>query len=238
MDRAEAIRELTQWRDQMKSHGVPNYGKKLTALDLAIEALKDDTHSPKCGTIVRDGRQYHDLVYRGEVLVNRGDAEFATTTDCISRQDAINAMCRECSHSIFGEWCMDDCTEVAILKNLPPVNQKQITGKLEPVENATSEGEESTMGQPKSKLDLISRQEVLGYIDRLTGSGLGKVKSLEYIKKYVERMESSERESGEWIKNDDYVCDQCGYHMIVGGGAYNFCPNCGAKMNKGGDDNE
>lgn len=40
----------------------------------------------------------------------------------------------------------------------------------------------------------------------------------------------AERESGEWIKNDDYVCDQCGYHMIVGGGAYNFCPNCGTDM--------
>ena len=33
-----------------------------------------------------------------------------------------------------------------------------------------------------------------------------------------------------WIKDDDYVCDYCGYHMIVGGGAYNYCPNCGARM--------
>ena len=33
-----------------------------------------------------------------------------------------------------------------------------------------------------------------------------------------------------WIKDDDYVCDYCGYHMIVGGGVYNYCPNCGAKM--------
>ena len=41
MDRGEAIQELKQWRDQMKSHGVPDYGKKLTALDLAIEALKE-----------------------------------------------------------------------------------------------------------------------------------------------------------------------------------------------------
>lgn len=41
MDRREAIKELTQWRDQMKSHGVPNYGKKLTALNLAIEALEE-----------------------------------------------------------------------------------------------------------------------------------------------------------------------------------------------------
>ena len=36
--------------------------------------------------------------------------------------------------------------------------------------------------------------------------------------------------TGEWIKNDDFTCSACGYHMIVGGGAYNYCPNCGAKM--------
>ena len=36
--------------------------------------------------------------------------------------------------------------------------------------------------------------------------------------------------TGEWIKNDDFTCSACGYHMIVGGGAYNYCPNCGADM--------
>ena len=39
-----------------------------------------------------------------------------------------------------------------------------------------------------------------------------------------------EPKTGEWIQDDDYICDQCGYHMIVGGGAYNYCPNCGADM--------
>ena len=38
--------------------------------------------------------------------------------------------------------------------------------------------------------DLISRAEVLGYIERVTNSGLGKNKSLDYIGKYVERMPS------------------------------------------------
>ena len=46
---------------------------------------------------------------------------------------------------------------------------------------------------------------------------------------------AEEPKTGEWIQDDDYICDQCGYHMTVGGGAYNFCPNCGAKMG-GGDD--
>lgn len=41
---------------------------------------------------------------------------------------------------------------------------------------------------------------------------------------------SAEAVQGEWIQDDDYICDQCGYHMIVGGGAYNYCPNCGTNM--------
>lgn len=48
----------------------------------------------------------------------------------------------------------------------------------------------------------------------------------------IRAYEDGER-TGEWIKNDDFTCSACGYHMIVGGGAYNYCPNCGAKM-KGG----
>ena len=39
-----------------------------------------------------------------------------------------------------------------------------------------------------------------------------------------------DRPKGEWIKNDDFICSECGYHMIVGDGAYNFCPNCGSDM--------
>ena len=36
--------------------------------------------------------------------------------------------------------------------------------------------------------DLVDRQLVLSYIDRVTNSGLGKHKALEYIRKYVENM--------------------------------------------------
>ena len=35
---------------------------------------------------------------------------------------------------------------------------------------------------------------------------------------------------GRWEKNDDYTCSLCGYRMVIGDGAYNYCPNCGAKM--------
>ena len=100
MDRREAI----EW---LKSIRRTSVFEQVEALDLAIEALKGDLHCPKCGTIVRNGRQYHDLVYRGESQTTESqgermtrivhelsgcDAESATTTDCISRQKAIEAV--------------------------------------------------------------------------------------------------------------------------------------------------
>ena len=39
MTREEAIHELTEWREQMENHGVPNWSSKLNALDMAISAL-------------------------------------------------------------------------------------------------------------------------------------------------------------------------------------------------------
>ena len=38
------------------------------------------------------------------------------------------------------------------------------------------------------------------------------------------------RPKGKWIKGDMFECDLCHHKMIVGDGAYNYCPNCGADM--------
>lgn len=95
--------------------------------------------------------------------------------------------------------------------------------------------------------DLIRRGDVLGYISRLNGCGLGKVKSLEYIRKYVERPPSADRPQGEWVDAEIplesggsmpiQVCNLCKtfYPLAYTGGGHRFCPNCGAKM-KGADD--
>ena len=37
---------------------------------------------------------------------------------------------------------------------------------------------------------------------------------------------------GRWEKNDDYTCSLCGYRMVIGDGAYHYCPNCGARMDE------
>lgn len=79
--------------------------------------------------------------------------------------------CKDCIH------CADDwngnepmftcelarCCESVYPDDFCSYGEKQVTGKLESVEKATSEGEESTMGQPKSKLesDTISRQAAI-----------------------------------------------------------------------------
>lgn len=46
------------------------------------------------------------------------------------------------------------------------------------------------------------------------------------------------RPQGEWIYSHDTfskrICNKCNYsQIIVDGMAYNFCPNCGADMQKG-----
>ena len=90
--------------------------------------------------------------------------------------------------------------------------------------------------------DLISRAEAVGYIDRVTNSGLGKNKSLDYIRKYIERMPSVSAERvGEWIEVEDYngdihyQCSNCKEEFYLEYGTpkeneYHFCPNCGARM--------
>ena len=162
MDRREAIKILEGFRYYI-IHEDTN-----EALDLAIEALKGDLHCPKCGTIVRDGRQYHDLVYRGEAEPKESqgermtrivhelsgcDAESATTTDCISRAE-------------------------------------QVTRKLKNPCDSLLKADSDECKEQKSKLDCISRADAIAYIDRVTNSGLGKNKSLDYIRKYISALPS------------------------------------------------
>ena len=135
MDRAEA-RNILWW---IKAAAETTMDRE--ALDLAIEALQGDLHCPKCGTIVRDGRQYHDLVYRGEAEKHQlsgetstisenesveGDAESATDTDCISRADTIKAMCSKC---VINRECIGECSDVVAIKNMPPVEPERPKGE-------------------------------------------------------------------------------------------------------------
>lgn len=92
--------------------------KQHEALDLAIEALRGDFHCPKCGTIVRDDRQCHDLVYRGEAEV--------TDTDLISRQAAIEVLSHVKDDEKWRSECVDN--EIRLIQLLPPVEPKRPKG--------------------------------------------------------------------------------------------------------------
>lgn len=198
MDRSEAI-------DILVGVIATNSEEENEALDLAIEALsesqitlcKDCVWEKDCTQLVsqrdEDGEviaafhltscswgQAEDTI---EVL---GVAENATTTDCISREATIVMGMPSCNHTC---------------------NQKQVTSKLETAETATSDGEESTMNQPKSKLDCISRADAIAYIDRILNSGLGKNKSLDYIRKYISALPSAETHE---IRTETHgVCLDC-----------------------------
>lgn len=95
-------------------------------------------------------------------------------------------------------------------------------------------------------MKVIYADNVLSYIDRLLTCGLGKNKSLGYIRKFVENLPSVEPVRGEWLKafrymreNIDtgklepvcsYDCPICNYHTGNQGAKFNFCPNCGCDM--------
>jgi len=58
-------------------------------------------------------------------------------SDLISRQAAIDALCRECTP--VGYECRADCTEVEILRKLPPVEPERPRGEWEKTEHSTNE---------------------------------------------------------------------------------------------------
>lgn len=86
--------------------------------------------------------------------------------------------------------------------------------------------------------DAISRQAVLSYIEFILTHGMGKKKSFEFIKKYVEKQPSvtPKQKMGRWIKISPagiYECSECGQNVMTGDiDAYRHCHGCGAKMSE------
>lgn len=86
--------------------------------------------------------------------------------------------------------------------------------------------------------DCVSRSAVLDYIDKILNCGMGKKKSFEFIRKFVEKLSSvtPKRKQGEWILDEtdnSITCNKCAcviYANDIMNGEPHFCPNCGAEM--------
>lgn len=166
------------------------------------------------------------------------------STDLISRQDAIDALCKQCTGESKSEYCGQDCMEVEALRALPSAditnteackkcqeatervlnNQgekiKELDGRIKESESAKQNG------------DFISRQATMeefarhdctnGEVQFFTG------KDVQEILKIIP---SAETVYGEWnrLSRDTFHCKICGRTFIVlqGEESMNFCPQCG-----------
>lgn len=140
MTREEALKELAEWREQMKNHGVPDYGKKLMALDMAIEALTNadpnaDQHVQHVGCV-----------------------------DLISRQDAFRTYQVKVCHGVACSECQiieadGTCRIEAWLKDIPSADRPtgHIVTKCNGEFRPTVWAECSECGEPIDPWDKFCR---------------------------------------------------------------------------------
>ena len=140
--------------------------------------------------------------------------------DLISRQDAVNEI-----HKYFVAEIDKTPTEIdedgdELYADMPTVNSllacnKELSKRIKSLPSAQPIG------------DLVSRQAVLSLFSNSFYSGLA-----EQINALPSAPDSRRR--GEWVDNHNgtFVCDQCGCKHSKS----NFCPNCGTRMYKGGEE--
>lgn len=129
------------------------------------------------------------------------------------------ARCKDCIHH---QDCEIEFVAQASTKFYFSCGEKQVTGKLNNPDDSLLTEESKACKEQKSKVyrgeaevtdtDLISRAKVLGYIDRVKNIGLGKHKSLEYIRKYVDCMDLAKGIDADLISRQaaiEALCREC-----------------------------
>ena len=150
-------------------------------------------------------------------------------SDPISRSDAIwakpeyrNEDMLDKEKSTYNKgW--NDCNDawVAIIKALPSADAVHI--------ETYRELYEKYVNLKHASAEAVSMEDAM------------QIQNTILFKEYLRGRRNAEAVQGEWIDRSDggrikypwwesNECNQCGEY---GSGAYNFCPNCGAKMTKG-----
>lgn len=148
------------------------------ALDLAIEALKEPTG---------------DYEFFGGTYAKEGDAESATTTDCISRQAAIEAFCDDCRGLKPGQcehW--DSCKSQKELRSLPPVTPTEPTDCTDFINWLLEE----VLDEENWELNAVANGEII--CRKLKKLDLLEVKDGYYVRASV----TPEGRTGEWVDTE------------------------------------
>lgn len=97
--------------------------------------------------------------------------------------------------------------------------------------------------------DLISRKAAIDAISSMFAPTPVQKDMVEDCLEIIENLPSAEPKTGKWVSEkrryksedgNDYTyfishCSECGVRRRIGWQGVNFCPNCGAKMDEGGD---
>lgn len=231
-------------------NGIGNTADERQAIEIAIEALSEDTKcystmseeyeeaiealsEPKCETCRHNDKESAECD-----ICCGSNSHYEPSGDLISRAEV---------HKVLSLLATEGGKDAKLLfsdahesiDNIPSADRSITSGYIADDKEVPPYTTTSAVSAEPSG-DLINRAELLGYIDRVTNSGLGKNKSLDYIHKYVERTESvsADRPKGEWVRIWASVyetcpftrCSNCNEQYPLIAENYNYCPNCGARM--------
>lgn len=186
---------------------------------------------------------------------NEQDKHMGRPTDIISRADAIEAVIAEgrkvyTSEYANAERVIYEADAVEALSLLPSADA--VGHEVYDKRTQADERIIDSYRREFSEVASAEAEQVTGKLKKpcdslLTGDS-------DECKEQKSKLESAETVQGEWIEvevfpevydiegvktwGSEMQCDQCGFrHTAIEGhmAQYNFCPNCGAKMTKGGD---
>lgn len=176
--------------------------------------------------------------------------------DCIDRQEAIKALCREeCGMDPKG-CCVGTCYDVEIIEDVPSVqlelsnNSPELDKEIGECNDCIKHGGDWECDRVHChKGDAISRQAAIDALQKEINKGIppfddvmGSIRcGVRLARNIIEDLPSAQPRKGKWLKayGDHeafgvrpfyYYCSECNKLTFF---PYDFCPNCGCRMEEG-----